>query len=58
MASRVDIEALQHQLPFYKSRKEKGKKVRFNWQAEWDRFDAKKIFDFDIGSIPEKIMIF
>ena len=33
MAPRIDIEALQHQLPFYMLRQEKLKKLQFNWQA-------------------------
>ena len=56
MAPRIDIEALQHQLPFYMLRQEKVKNLQFNWQAEWDRFDAKNIFDFDIGSVPKEMI--
>ncbi len=56
MAPRIDIEALQHQLPFYMLRQEKAKRLQFNWRTEWDRFDAKNIFDFDIGSVPKEMI--
>jgi pyruvate-ferredoxin/flavodoxin oxidoreductase len=51
MEQRIDIDALLKELPFYRIRQEKMKGDRFNWQAEWDRFDARKIFDFDVSSI-------
>ena len=42
MKQQIDIENLLSQLPFYKKR-EKRKRVEFDWQAEWERFDAKKL---------------
>ena len=53
MEQRTNIEALQQRLPFYKIRKEMGRHKQFNWQEEWDRFDARKTFEFDLSSIPE-----
>ena len=54
MEQRVDIETLQKELPFYKIRLEQAKKREFDWQSEWDRFDAKNIFTFDISSISKR----
>ena len=51
MEQRADIETLQKALPFYKIRLEQAKKREFDWKREWDRFDAKNIFNFDISSI-------
>ncbi len=49
---RIDIHELEKELPFYKIKQEKVRKPQFNWQAEWDRFDVRKMFDFDVSSIP------
>ncbi len=54
MEQRFDIETLQKELPFYKIRLEQSKKREFNWKREWDRFDAKNIFNFDISSISKR----
>ena len=54
MDQQVNIEALQKELPFYKIRQEKVPKRPVDWQREWDRFDASRIFDFDLASIPKK----
>jgi len=49
----VDIDVLRQQLPFQKLRQKGGKRIQTDWKAEWDRFDGKKLFTFDISSIPE-----
>jgi len=54
MDQKVNIEALQRALPFYKIRQEKVQKRPVSWQKEWERFDARKIFDFDLSSISEQ----
>ena len=54
MEQRFEIETLQKELPFYKIRLEQAKKRVFNWKKEWDRFDAKNIFNFDISTISKR----
>lgn len=49
----VDIEKLRKQLPFQKLRQQAGEKIQIDWQAEWERFDAKKLFSFALESIPQ-----
>jgi pyruvate-ferredoxin/flavodoxin oxidoreductase len=53
MRPKIDIFTLLDQLP-YRRRKEKEKKVQLDWKAEWERFDAKKLFEFDLAAISEK----
>lgn len=53
MRQQIDIDNLLSQLPFYKKR-EKRKRIEFDWKAEWERFDAKKLFEFDISTIDAK----
>ena len=48
MDQKVNIEALQKELPFSKIRQKRMPKRPVNWQREWDRFDARRIFDFDL----------
>ncbi len=52
----VDIEKLRKQLPFQKLRQKAGKKIPIDWQAEWERFDAKKLFSFTLESIPQDML--
>ena len=54
MEPRIEIEQLRRELPFYRLRKEKGRGIQIDWQAEWDRFDAKRLFEFDLASVPEE----
>ncbi|UCD32462.1 MAG: 2-oxoacid:acceptor oxidoreductase family protein, partial [Desulfobacterales bacterium] len=51
MKQPIDIDTLLGQLPFNKKR-EKRKKIEFDWEAEWERFDAKNLFKFDLSTIP------
>jgi len=51
MRRRIDTDTLLWQLP-YNRKKVKGQRVQLDWQAEWDRFDARKLFEFDISTIP------
>jgi len=53
MEPRIDLDLIQKQLPFSHLKQQIGRKIAINWQAEWDRFDAKKLFSFDLGNIPE-----
>ena len=50
MRPRIEIETLLDQLP-YRRKKEKGRKVQLDWQAEWERFDAKKLFEFELAAV-------
>jgi pyruvate-ferredoxin/flavodoxin oxidoreductase len=53
MKPKIDIDTLFDQLP-YRKKKEEGKKTQVDWQAEWERFDAKKLFEFDLSGIPSE----
>ena len=53
MKPRIDIEILREQLPYYQHWEKREKSRHLDWQAEWERFDAKKLFDFDLASLPE-----
>ena len=53
MRPQIDIFTLLDHLP-YRRKKEKEKIVQLDWKAEWERFDAKKLFEFDLASIPEE----
>ena len=53
MKQKIDTDTLLRQLPFNR-KKGKSKRVQVDWESEWDRFDARKLFDFDLSSIPEK----
>jgi pyruvate-ferredoxin/flavodoxin oxidoreductase len=52
MEPRIDIETLRRQLPYYAIRQNRISGVQPDWRAEWDRFDARKLFDFDLTSVP------
>ena len=56
MNSAIEIEALRKQLPYQKLRQKRGKRIEIDWQAEWERFDARELFDFDISTIPEQYL--
>ena len=47
MEPRIDLLTLQMNLPYYNLKEKLGRKVEIDWRAEWERFDAKKLFDFD-----------
>ena len=53
MEPRIDLLTLQMNLPYYNLKEKLGRKVEINWRAEWERFDAKKLFDFNLAQIPE-----
>jgi pyruvate-ferredoxin/flavodoxin oxidoreductase len=52
---RHNIDTLLRQLPFYRT-EDKGKTVQIDWKAEWERFDAKKLFEFDLSTIPSALL--
>ncbi len=52
MKEQIDISRLLQQLPFQKRKQEK--KIHIDWKKEWERFDAKKLFEFELSSIPEE----
>jgi pyruvate-ferredoxin/flavodoxin oxidoreductase len=56
MNSQIEIETLRKQLPYQKLRQKRGKRIEIDWQAEWERFDARELFDFDISAIPEQFL--
>ncbi len=52
MEPRIDLLTLQMNLPYYNLKEKLGRKVEIDWRAEWERFDAKKLFDFDLAEVP------
>ncbi|OPX20222.1 MAG: hypothetical protein BZ151_04915 [Desulfobacca sp. 4484_104] len=56
MSARIEINQLQKQLPYHQLKEKKSRIIQFDWTAEWERFDGKKLFSFDLASIsPEKL---
>ena len=52
-----EIDTLRQQLPYHQLRQVKKERViPIDWQTEWERFDAKELFTFDISSIPDKLL--
>ncbi len=56
MIPRVELDTLRQQLPYHKLRQKRGQIIHIDWQAEWERFDAKELFAFDLASIPAKML--
>ncbi|MDP3181996.1 MAG: 2-oxoacid:acceptor oxidoreductase family protein [Desulfobaccales bacterium] len=53
----IEIDTLRQQLPYHKLRLvKKGQVIPIDWQTEWERFDAKELFAFDLATIPEKML--
>jgi len=52
MAPKLDIDTLMEMLP-YQRKRGKWKSLQLDWNKEWERFDAKKLFEFDLSSIDE-----
>lgn len=53
----ADLDTLRQQLPYHKLRQvKKGKVLPLDWQTEWERFDARELFNFDLATIPEKML--
>lgn len=52
MSQDISLENLRNQLPYYQLRKSRQSRVQLNWQSEWERFDARKLFTFDLNSVP------
>ena len=53
MQPKIDINTLMEELP-YQRRRGRWKSLQLDWNKEWERFDAKKLFEFDIAAIPEE----
>jgi len=51
MKQDLEVETLQMQLPYYELGRKRERTVNIDWITEWERFDAKKLFDFDISSL-------
>lgn len=56
MKKKIETDTLLWQLPFNRKKAKKGKQNKVDWQAEWERFDAGQLFNFDLSSIsPEAL---
>ena len=53
MRDGIEIETLRRKLPFYELRRKAGDKIEMDWDAEWKRFDAARLFDFDLASVSD-----
>ena len=57
MRPSTEIDTLRQQLPYHKLRLvKKGQVIPIDWQTEWERFDTKELFAFDLATIPEKML--
>jgi pyruvate-ferredoxin/flavodoxin oxidoreductase len=52
MKQRIDMDRLRSELPYYRLQRSRESSIRFDWQEEWKRFDARGLFEFDLASIP------
>ncbi|MGD0828466.1 MAG: hypothetical protein ABSA09_10345, partial [Desulfobaccales bacterium] len=52
-----EIDTLRQQLPYHQLRRVKKERITpIDWQTEWERFDAKDLFTFNISSVPDKLL--
>lgn len=56
MPEKIDMDLLRVSLPYYQLRQNRQSSVRLDWREEWERFDAKNIFEFDLGSISPEFL--
>ncbi|MGB8992739.1 MAG: 2-oxoacid:acceptor oxidoreductase family protein [Desulfobaccales bacterium] len=57
MRPSTEIDTLRQQLPYHRLRQiKKGQVLPIDWPTEWERFDARELFAFDLTSIPEKML--
>ena len=57
MRPSTEIDTLRQQLPYHRLRQiKKGKVLPIDWPTEWERFDARELFAFDLASIPGKML--
>jgi pyruvate-ferredoxin/flavodoxin oxidoreductase len=56
MIAPLEIDQLRQQLPYHKLRQERGRIIHIDWQAEWERFDARELFAFALSAIPAKML--
>ncbi len=47
----IESDTLRQQLRYHKLRQTEGA-IHFDWNKEWDRFDARKLFTFNLAAIP------
>ena len=52
MKDKIDTDLLRYQLPYYQMQRNRKSSVQLDWNKEWERFDAKALFEFDPASIP------
>ncbi len=52
MKGKTGIDLLRDHLPYYQLQRNRKSSVQLDWNKEWERFDAKALFEFDPASIP------
>ena len=54
MRPSTEIDTLRQHLPYHNFRLvKKGQVIPIDWPTEWERFDGKELFAFDLSAIPE-----
>ncbi len=56
MRERIDVDLLRVSLPYYQLRQNRESSVRLDWREEWERFDAKNLFEFDLSSLSPELL--
>ncbi len=56
MMPETAIDTLREQLPYHKLRQKRGQVIPIDWQTEWERFDARELFAYDLANIPAKML--
>ncbi len=51
MSEGITLERLRRKLPYYELRRRAEKSVKMDWDAEWKRFDAARLFHFDLSTL-------
>ncbi|MDR3568201.1 MAG: 2-oxoacid:acceptor oxidoreductase family protein [Syntrophobacteraceae bacterium] len=51
MKAKTGMDLLRDRLPYYQLQRNRASSVQLDWKKEWERFDAKALFEFDPASI-------
>ena len=54
MTQEIDILDLRSELPYSQLQQQRESRVRLDWQTEWERLDASRLFELSLADIPEE----
>ncbi len=54
MSEGINIDTLRRKLPYYELRRKAAPSVKVDWEAEWKRSDAERLFDFDPTTVSDE----